>query len=224
MEQRYFQWLAGENRGQIVIFDHIESDGEMVFICFKGDSRINEALVAQLNSKDLTGKMMAEIDHPNNGWQFKEEWIGRIEERYEINADGERVCVEPGNPGRKAVKLIPPRPTPPRSSSFGQIANTLPDFQHTPPPPEAPKNTIDKSDPVYILMTKAKKVDSEITMGMVVALPPKNLYELAKDSFDEGDEKFIQYIVDELTVEEIKDALKLAIREMYEGIQDEMNI
>jgi len=61
-------------------------------------------------------------------------------------------------------------------------------------------------------------------MGMIIALPPKNLYELAKDSFEEGSVKFIKYIVDELTVEEIKEALRIAVKEMYEGVPENTNI
>jgi len=216
MELRYFQWVIGEQRGQVKIFDRIEADGAEAFIVFKDDSRINENLVAPLNEKDLTGKYMAEIDSPHNIWSFREEWVGREEEKWEMDSEGIRQLVIPFSPGKKVIHLIPPKPTPKRSSSFGQISNVLPNFQYTPPPPEVPKNTIDKSDPIYILMSKAKKVDSEINMGMIVSLPPKNLYDLAKESFDEGDEKFIEYIVDDITVDEIKDALKIAIKEMYE--------
>lgn len=214
---RYFQWVAGDQRGQVKVFDKIESEGEDVFIVFKDESRVNENLVAPLNQKDITGKYMAEIDSPNNIWSFREEWVGREEEKWEMDAEGIKQLVVPFTPGKKVVHLIPPTPTPKTSSAFGIISNPTP--TPTPEPesePIAEKNKIDKSDPVYILMSKAKKSDSEINMGMIVSLPPKNLYELAKQSFDEGDEKFITYIVDEITVDEIKDALKLAIKEMYE--------
>ena len=219
MENRYFQWVVGENRGQVKIFDKIEADGEDVFIVFKDGSRINETFVAPLNQKDLTQKFMAEIDSPNNIWSFREEWVGREEERYEIDAEGIKQLVIPFNPGKKVTHLIPPNPTPKTSSAFGHVTNvpTPAPVVNTPAPIQ---NNVDKSDPVYILMSKAKKLDSEINMGMIISLPPKNLYELAKDSFEEGDEKFIRYIVDELTVEEIKGALKQAIKEMYEQVQD----
>jgi hypothetical protein len=218
MEGRFFQWVAGEQRGQVQFFDRIETDGPDVYIVFKNNTRINEALVAPLNQKDLTGKLMAEIDQPNNCWQFKDEIVGREEERWEIDSEGIKQLVIPFNPGKKVVHLLPPRPSAPKSSNFGQISNT-PETT-----PESTKEKIDKSDPVYILMSKAKKIDSEITMGMIVALPPKNLYELAKDSFEEGSDKFIKYIVDEITVEEIKEALRLAVKEMYEGVPEDTNI
>jgi len=223
---RYFQWLLSEKRGQILVFDKIEADGEDVYITFKDKSRINEKFVAQLNQKDLTGKLMAEIDHPNNCWQFKEEIVGeetgKMSEdtdsegrRYEIPSVSE--IASDGKKGPKKTKIthfIPPRPTPPRTSNFGVIS--------TPPPlpqqmvQEETKISINANDPVYILLSKAKKVQREITMNMEIALPAKNLYDIAKESFDRGDEKFIEFIVNDITVEEIKNALKNALRDMYE--------
>ena len=125
-EIRYFQWVIGEKKGQIQIFDRIDTDDGALYIVFKDGSRINETLVAPLNAKDLTNKMMAEIDHPDNPWKLKEEWVGRQEEVWELNAEQERVCVQPFVEGRKVINLIPPRPTAPRSSSFGQISNPTP--------------------------------------------------------------------------------------------------
>ena len=227
-ESRFFQWVVGETKGEVKVFDRVETeeaDG-VNYIVFKDNSRINEDFVAALNQRDLTNKMMAEIDHPNNCWKFKEEWIGREEEKWEMNADGEKVCVVPFTPGKKVIHLVPPKRTAAKTSKFGEISNATP----IQTPATAAVNTnivfevssatipIDKTDPVYILMTKAKKNDADINMGMTISLPPKNLYDIAKESFEGGDEKFIQYIVDEITVEEIKNALKVSIKQMYEGV------
>jgi hypothetical protein len=222
MNNRYFQYVAGERKGEVLIFDKIVSEGEDVYIEFKDGSRMNEQFISQINQKDLSGKFMAEVDSPSNVWQFKTEYVGREEEKWEQNADGESVCVVPFNPGKPVTHLIPPRPTPKTTSNFGNVdKNVLPDFEYTPPPPPAPIEEsyvkIDKSDPVYILMSKAKKIDNEITMSMSISLPPKDLYKLANTSFDEGGDKFISYIVNEITVETIKEAMKLAIRDMYES-------
>ena len=205
-EQKYFQWVAGEQRGQILFLDKIESEDGITYLVFKDKSRINEAFVAEMNQKDLTGKMMAEISGPSNGWKFKDEWVGREEEKWEQNAEGENVCVVPFTPGKKVVRLIPPAYSAARASSFGPVSN-----------PEPTLPAVDKSDPIYILMSKSRKIDTEIGMGMVVSLPPKPLYRLAKESFEEGDDKFVKYIVDEITTDEIKDALKIAVKEMYEN-------
>jgi len=72
-------------------------------------------------------------------------------------------------------------------------------------------------DLLSIVMSKAKKIDTEICMEMTISLPLPALYQIAKDSFENGDEKFIDYIVDEIKVDEIKNALKNAIFSMYEN-------
>jgi len=219
-EKRFFQWIMGDNRGQVVIFDKIETDGEDNYVVFKGGSRCNEQLIAELNANDLTNKYMAEVSDPNNVWQFKEKWVGREEEVWEQNADGESVCVQPAVEGRKVIDIIKPRPVAPRASNFGVISNAQEYI--VPPAPIIIQATtldatgIDKHDPVFILMTKSKKIDTEIDMSLVISLPPKNLYNLAKESFEDGDEKFIKYIVSEITVAEIKEAIQEGIKQMYE--------
>lgn len=236
-KQRYFQWVVGERRGEILAFEKIEEDGGEIYIKFKDNSRINEKLVAQINQKDLSGKMMAEIDSPGNCWQFKEveeqqkgpryEKDAKSGTKFEVPSADEIARADLSDGGgktrpekeikRKKIKLIPPRPTPPTHSVFGQISNITPEpVQSTQEPKSTTISNIDVNDPVYILMSKAKKHDIDINMEMTVSLPPRTLYLIAKDSFDEGDDKFIDYIVDEITVNEIKDALKEAIKNMYE--------
>jgi len=232
---RYFQWVVGDRKGEVMVFDKIESEDGNLYIRFKDNSRINEIFVAQLNAKDLTGKMMAEVDSPTNIWTFKEEIVGEETGRVEIDAetgvkyevpsvteimtDGKELPKK-----KKLVKLIPPHPTPPQHSSFGQISN-VPKYED-PPLPSSPSNkpehlipesNIDKSDPVYILISKSKKNDIEVTMVMDVSLPSKSLYDISKESFEDGDEKFMDYIIDDLSIDAIKKALKIAIKEMYEG-------
>jgi len=214
---RWFQWLVGDSKGQVVVFDKIETEDDNIYIVFKDKSRINESFVAPINQHNLTGKLMAEVEHPNNIWKFKDEWVGRQEEIWDKNADGEPVCVQPFVEGRKVAKLVPPRNSTPRASNFGVISNpSVPD-------PiiievERKKSQIDTSDPVYILMSKSKKQDSEISMNISISLPPKNLYDIAKESFDEGNKKFVEYIIENITIDEIKKALKNAITEMYEKL------
>ena len=85
-DNRYFQYIMGDNRGQVVIFDKVETDGEVNYVVFKGGARCNEALIAELNANDLTGKYMAEVSDPNNVWQFKEKWLESWKKFYEVLA------------------------------------------------------------------------------------------------------------------------------------------
>lgn len=235
--RRYFQWIVADKKGEVVEFDKIEYEEGNVFIVFKDKSRINEQFVAQLNQRDLSGKLMAEVDSPTNIWKFQTEIIGgeseRIEQdvnsgvRYEVPSADEIAHADlTGETGvtkpivkRKKVTLIPPRPTAPRSSNFGVISSPPPEPIYIEVEKSKPK--IDESDPVYILMSKSKKIDTEILMNITVSLPPKNLYNIAKESFDQGNKSFVRYIIEDITVDEIKEALKIAITEMYEETDKE---
>ena len=224
---RYFQWTVGERRGEVMVFDRIETDDENNYIVFKDNSRINEIFVAPINVNDLTGKLMAEIEHPDNCWGFKEEWVG--EEAGKISEDVDEngmkhiipsvtEIMSGGTKGparRKIVRLIPPRTSAPRSSNFGVISNAPQPF--TPPSPIQPiVSAVDTNDPIYILMSKSKKINSDISMSISISLPSKNLYNIAKESYENGDVKFVSYIINDIAVDKIKDALKTAITEMYE--------
>ena len=252
-EQRYFQWIAGDRRGEILLLDNIVEEDGIVYLSFKDDSRINEEFVAQLNQRDLTNKLMAEIDSPQNCWKFNEKVshedkpriekddktgicyeIPSVEEMVNADLSGQTGQTRPNPKAKKTIELIPPALTAPTHSAFGRIERA----KQSPISPEpqvtveikeedslvkekeienAPMHHNNDSDPVYILMSKAKKIDTEICMEMTISLPLPALYQIAKDSFENGDEKFIDYIVDEIKVDEIKNALKNAIFSMYEN-------
>jgi hypothetical protein len=204
--KRYFQYLAGERKGEVVIFDHIEEDDGMVFICFKDDSRCNEELILPLNETVLNNHLMAEVSDYNNVWVFKEDWVGRQEEIKAQNASGETVVVQPYLPGRKKITPIPPRKV---KSNFGNINKSVQVFQKV----EEPKKN---DDPVWLMMSKAKKIDTTINMEITISLPSKALYNVAKESFEDGDNKVIDYIINNIDNKKIKDSLKTALFLSYE--------
>lgn len=242
MENRYFQWISGDRKGEVLIFDKIEQEGHDTFVSFKNGERMNTSFIAEINVTELSGKFMAEIEHPNNGWTFKEraqkagtriEQDWESQQQYEIPevedimmADAEGVITP--KPKKKIIDLIPPRQT---RNRFGKIATT--DDLATPynesinqqsfgnvATPQAPQTTPVKqtntSNPVFIMMDKSKKVDTEVNMTLVIQLPSKNLYNVAKESFEDGDIKALEYIIENIDISDIKEALKAGIKQMYD--------
>lgn len=224
---RYFQYLAGPRNGDVVVFDKIEEEDGMVFICFRDGSRCNEQLVLPLNATNYVSELMAEVDSPSNLWSIKEEWVGRQEEKWvwqdETNHGEEKVCVQPFIEGKRKLVPIPPRPT---KSKFGQINTfntTVPSSnvssvfgdktQQASPGKPVPSNF---GDPVWMMCEKAKKFDQEITMTLKVSLPKQSLYNVAKESFDDGGTKVIEYIIHSLDDKLIKESLKQALLEAYD--------
>lgn len=74
MEKRYFEWVKGEDIGNIVTLVSItEEDGETFFNFDDGD-RCNVKYISRMTSNklDLRGKYMVEIDSPSNPWLMTE--------------------------------------------------------------------------------------------------------------------------------------------------------
>ena len=206
-ETRFFQFLAGERQGEVLVFDRIEQDGADVYLCFKDESRCNEDLVLPINKREYSHELMAEVENPANIWSFDIKWVGREEEKWsmpEDSPDGERHLVQPFVQGRKKVIPIAPKKS---KAKFGAITN-----QVTPAP--APVNPL-LNDPVWLMMDKAKKFDTDVEMKITISLPTKSLYDVAKESFEEGDSKVIEYIIENLDNQKLKDSLKTALMEAY---------
>jgi hypothetical protein len=206
---RYFQFLAGPRAGEILLFDKIEQEDDIVFVAFKDGSRCNEEFILPLNETAWDGKLMAEVSDTSNIWKIKTEWVGRQEEIWDINKDGEKVCVQPFAEGRKKVTATPPRKT---TARFGQINNVI----ETPNSMQAKQNA-NQNDPVWVMMDKAKKFDTPIPMELTISLPTKSLYNVAKESFDEGGEKVIEYIISNIDDKKLKDSLRVALLLAYEN-------
>ena len=129
---------------------------------------------------------------------------------------------------KKKINLVPPRPT---RNQYGQLATTKDLIEEKKTiivrdervqqqaPNEAQQAPMappqDMSDPVYIMMEKAKKVDTEVEMTLNIALPSKSLFNVAVESFDEGGEKVVEYIIRNLDDKKLKDGLKEALYEAY---------
>jgi hypothetical protein len=210
MENRIFQYLVGPRAGEILFFDKVEQDDGIVFVCFKDGSRCNEELILPLNETAWEGKLMAEVSDTKNIWHIKEEWVGRQEEVWDVTKDGEKVCVQPFLEGRRKINAIPPRKT---TAKFGAITSVI----ETPTQILANKN---QNDPVWVMMDKAKKFDTPIPMELTISLPTKSLYNVAKESFDEGGEKVIEYIISNIDDKKLKDSLKIALLAAYEDVQE----
>jgi len=70
------------------------------------------------------------------------------------------------------------------------------------------------------MMEKSKKVDTEVNMTLVIQLPSSKLFDVIRDSFEDGDSKALEYIIENIDISDIKEALKAGIKEMYGPNED----
>lgn len=238
--KRYFQYLTTDRRGEILVYNGIEVEEDESYVKFTDGSRCKEDFILPLGEKNARGNtVMAEVEHPNNPWKFKEKWVGRQEEKWSQNANGEKVCVKPFVAGRKKIQLIPPKPPKPRNSKFGgeivyvnentgetqkqneQQENKKEDSQQKSQNQENPENhpkqdQLSHHDPVWLMMDKAKKFDTEVPVSIKISLPTKSLYDVARESFENGGKKVVDYIISNIDDNKLKESLKEALYQAYE--------
>lgn len=85
---------------------------------------------------------------------------------------------------------------------------------------EKQEKRVNSMDPIAILVDSCKKHDTEIPLTLNVRLPMKTLYHIANNEFENGGDKFIDYIVEGINTDVIINALKGALKEAYGDTED----
>lgn len=73
------------------------------------------------------------------------------------------------------------------------------------------------SNPITSLLEKQKPNWVEVGIKLKLNLPTKSLYNILTSSFDDADKEIIEFVVNDLDIEIIKDSLRQNIREIYKG-------
>lgn len=75
---------------------------------------------------------------------------------------------------------------------------------------------IKKESPIYALLKKQKTNIQSIDISLSLNLPTLELYKVLRESFDNSDKEIVEYIVADLSIDVIKNAVKDAITNFYE--------
>lgn len=133
MAEKYFQYLKGENRGNVVKLKEIDDTmPDMILYVFDDGFRCNEEFIAPLNEWDVLNKIMAEVENPINVWKFQEkiltpenkEAFGKDGQAYEapdpyfVGKNGEELPKS-----KKEIILTHPRrtPFPPKAEELNEF-------------------------------------------------------------------------------------------------------
>lgn len=247
---RYFQWIAGDDIGNVVILNNItEYDGGIYYNFNDGESCNIEFISKMTNTvADLKGKLMVEIDSISNPWtidvvQPKKYTEG--EESYEIPtlhdvllAQGHESQIDKSDVGRQ--KLSPPKNNnyeiidlpkiedykvvlkTPVQQTRGEIETQIEIKQEIKQeskqiePNKASKQSENKLvDPVRIIVETCKKHSTDIEFTLNMNLPSRSMYMIAESEFDDGGNKFIDCVVEDMDVSEIINQLKVTLKTEY---------
>lgn len=78
-------------------------------------------------------------------------------------------------------------------------------------------------DPIKMLIEKSIKTQSLISMDLTVNLPGRSLFNVINENFDDGADKFIELILEEIDYKIIKDSLKHALLNAYKAETNEID-
>ena len=72
--------------------------------------------------------------------------------------------------------------------------------------------------PIYNLLARQKKKPVEIELKIKVPLPSKDLFNVLTSSFDDAENEIVQFIIDSIDIDDIRNTLSKSIRENYYGV------
>ena len=109
------------------------------------------------------------------------------------------------------TQRVEPRPAPtPAPQSQASVSSIK--FGDT----GAPVNEASQS-PIYNLLARQKKKPVEIEFKIKVPLPSKDLFNVLTSSFDDAENEIVQFIIDSIDIDDIRNTLSKSIRENYYG-------
>lgn len=229
----YFQWVNGPKIGNVVKYMGTEIEDGVLYIKLSDGSRCNRDYMALLNETNINDKQIAHISSLENKWDIYYDVIPEVKERYELDSDGIRHCVQPYEPSKRIKRATPPKfyhveqvmtfdsvdKTPEKENDDIISQPIIPQKHVEEPKPiiikkEEPKPTVTQN-PVYLLCEKSKKVACTFETTMEIMIPNTALFDIAKESFDDGDTHFINYIMENLDMDIIKSQIKESIIKLY---------
>lgn len=254
--KRYFQWLDGEYKGDVVVLDNIsELDGE-VFYNFEDGEACNLRFISKMtnNIVDLKGKFMVEVENPGNAWTFgvnetsmpqgikadSDDVIPTLHDFLNSNAGAGASQAEINDSDFGKDKLIPPKkrqnlcplpdieeyrevlespvekkPAQQEQKAMEEPIQTVLQQEEENKPVQKIEKKVSPLDPVAILVDTCKKHPTEIPITLTIDLPVKTLYYIAESEFENGGQKFVDYIVEGLDTKKIVEAIRLSLFGAY---------
>lgn len=192
MEAQLYQWILTDKAGDYSYEDRIEEKGDDTFMIFTDGSRVNVKMI---------GEAVIKVEDEEDGYIIVEEKIEDV--TIAKGADGKDYEV-PGIDHGKIIKKRIPKPANKKKTT-------------TPPPSQVTEEKVSKpvTDPVIILLEKAKKERQTYEIDLNVDVISSSLFNVVKSSFEDGEDKALEYIVSLIDMEMLKDQLKEKLKEVY---------
>lgn len=272
MINRYFQWIAGENKGEIATLEYIADVNGELYYQFTDGERCNVEFISPVTDDitKLKGKFMVEINSPTNPWEFYTveakiyadqsmhgetaeiptlhdivQGTGNItnltnsdlgQERLRAPKKRQSMIPLPRQEEYPApqIRRVAEQPNPVLADTpvvlseqqQGDIQNEIAHVDTVQFSPAFDINNTPNSggfmvaqqpiDPVKIFVDNCKKHETEVELSITIDLPSRDLFRIAASEFENGDNKFVDYVIQDLDINCIIDSLRDALFATYQ--------
>jgi hypothetical protein len=225
-----------------------EIEGEYYFHFNNGDTCAEKYISPMTtNAHELNGKFIVEIDSPTNVWTFDEIENKKFTDHetgveYDVPSLHDMLYSHSGKQsslnGNTKKKIVPPKKNPlcilplPTIDEYGNNFNedtvtTIKQKTHeenlaivseSNKMEKVTENPKKSFDPVKIIVDSCKKHSTDIDISITINLPAKSMYVIAESEFENGGDKFIDYVVEDIDVTMIINTLKEQLKKSYSGL------
>ena len=244
---RYFEWIAGEDIGEICILSHVEVEDGETYLHFTNGDVCNISFVSPMTTdkNDIKDKFMVEISGPSQAWRL-EDPLPKVYTDYETKESVEIPSLDDMLYNKtRGPKLVPPQvkittvPDLPNIKDWGivkvnpvddikrdvnPVVTEVPDLHVDTPvpvfePKEEPKPEPQHNsfDPVSILVNTCKRHETDIDLTITIKLPSRSMFDIADNEFENGGKKFIDCVVKDISTKMIVESIKDALNDYYCG-------
>lgn len=227
----YFQWLTKERMNMVSVLDSIDLEDNEFYLNFKDGSRCNKKYVRDITQECDKDTIAIQIANKRDLWQVFSEIKGEVKERWEEDANGQKWMVDPGKKGKEVKHFIKPRSFNEHikpyyeydniSTNHENINETIisenitPEYNYIAPDTNVKNKNIKQNSPIHELCEKAKKTQVSFDTTISLNIPPISLFTVIKDTFDNGEDEFLDYVVENIDSSILRETIKECIYKIY---------
>jgi len=227
LPKKEFQFTHGRRLGQRVFLKdiHVDEKTDERYLIFTDGTKSKESAI---------GVSLVHLPEGHPGYEFKKEVIEDLKK--EKDAEGNIQLIPGPNHGKvkwnkrkikqpkteaTSKKQLPAKPKPEDNKlTVTDSGNTIQSTEKTKPQQESnieqnQEKTV-TNDPIIDLLEKAKKHKKTYKIELQINSIDKNLYDIISKNYKKGSEKILDYLIDNLDIEEFKKEIKTKIKEIYE--------
>ena len=195
-----YQIIKGENFGEYVYETDRITENDITYILFDNGTKMNA---------NLYGEFFEQVNSTDEGWILTKERI--VDIKTEMGLDKKMYEIPGPDHGKmRTVKKRKPQTKRNIKKPIKPVATHI--------ETEVKKEPVKvETDPIILLLERSNKQPCLLHISLNINTITPELYNVINNSFENGDEKILDYIISNINMDELKSQLKDKLKNKYEN-------